>query len=170
MMRAEAKAGGIGRGMLGQIQRHICDVLKMVALKNLARNVLLLRCWRHGASVEQMPDTLGKMQAVEEARVSNKVWALLRREVTLGMQETNPANSASGSMRMVVLDDMDARISRLVRCAEELIVSRVAVFLLETKLKENPHKRKASAIEVQQVSADGNGAEQEHAGAHCLPQ
>ena len=71
---------------------------------------------------------------------------------------------------MVVMDVLDARISRLVRCAEELIVSRVAVFLLETKLKENPHKRKASAIEVQQVSADRYRAQQEHAGAHCLPQ
>ena len=49
-------------------------------------------------------------------------------------------------------------------------MSRVVVFLLETKLKENPNKRKASAIEVQQVSADRYRAQQEHVGAHCLPQ
>ena len=170
VMRAEAKAGGTGRGMLGQIQRHICDVLKLAALKSLARNVLLLRCWRHGASVEQMPDSLGKMQAVEDAKQSNKIWALLRREVTLAMQETNPNNNASGSMRMIVLDDMDARTSRLVRGAEELIMSRVVVFLLEMKVKENPYKRKACAIEVPQTSADAEAAEQEHNSAHRLPQ
>jgi hypothetical protein len=170
VMRAEANAGGIGRGMWGQILRHIRGVLRMVALRTMARNVLLLRCARHGATVEQILDTHEKVQAVEEAMMSSKAWMLLRSEVNLGMQETNPANSASGAMHMVVMDDMDARIARLVRCAEELIVSRVSVFLLEMQLKENPHKRKVDASEVQQVSADGNGAAQERTGAHCLPQ
>ncbi len=58
-----------------------------------------------------------------------------------------------------MLNELDARIGRLVKGAEEVIVSRVVIFLLKMKYDETPKKRKASILNAANAHANDFSAE-----------